>query len=60
MNNYGRLLMAIGLLVLIVGALVDDFVGLSSFWHGMGWGIGIVVALMFVGDMIKHGDEYFD
>lgn len=52
--------MAIGLLVLIVGALVDDLVGLSSFWHGMGWGIGIVVALMFVGDMIKHGDEYFD
>ena len=60
MNNYGRLLMAIGLLVLIVGALVDDLVGLSSFWQGMGWGIGIVVALMFVGDMVKHGDEYFD
>lgn len=52
--------MAIGLLVLIVGALVDDFVGLSSFWHGMGWGIGVMVGLMFAGDMVKHGDEYFD
>lgn len=60
MNNYGRLLMAVGLLVLIVGALVDDFVGLSSFWHGMGWGIGLMVSLMFAGDMVKHGDEYFD
>lgn len=58
MNNYGRLLMAIGLLILFAGALVNNFVGLSNFWHGMGWGLGIMVGLMLAGDLVKHCVTY--
>lgn len=59
MNTYGRILMALGLVALIGGALVDDFIGLSTFWHGVGYGMGFMIGLMFIGDLIKNSDEYF-
>lgn len=59
MNTYGRILMVLGLVALIGGALVDDLFGLSNFWHGVGYGMGLMIGLMFIGDLIKNSDEYF-
>lgn len=59
MNNAGRLIMVLGLVALFIGAGVNALAGLSAFWHGIGWGMGIILLPMFVVDLIKNNDQYF-
>lgn len=59
MNNAGRLIMVLGLVALFIGAGVNALAGLSVFWHGIGWGMGIILLPMFVVDLIKNNDQYF-
>lgn len=59
MDKLVRVIMLLGIFALLFGAMANALVGLSSFWHGIGWGMSLVIAPLLLIDMIKHQDDYF-